>query len=134
MVITLADYFFMRKQYYFRPFQNRFYAWDVDRLIKLTKDSEVKQISLDSIKEIDENHWFNNDETPTCRAIFEHAKLIQEADLNYPIILAEDGRVMDGMHRVGKALIQGQDIIDAVQFRADPEPDFRDVYPDELQY
>lgn len=124
----------MRKQYYFRPSQNGFYAWDVDRLIKLTKNSEVKQISLDSIKEIDENHWFSNDEAHTCRAIFEHAKLIQEANLNYPIILSENARVMDGMHRVGKAFIQGQDTIDAVQFKEDPEPDFTDVYPDELQY
>ncbi len=124
----------MRKQYYFRPSKNGFYAWDVDRLIKLTKNSEVNQISLDSIKEIDENHWFNNDEEPTCRLIFEHAKLIQEADLNYPIILAEDGRVMDGMHRVGKAFIQGQNTIYAVRFKEDPEPDYTDVYPDELQY
>lgn len=124
----------MRKQYYFRPSQNGFYAWDVDRLVKLTKNSEVKQVSLNAIKTIDENHWFNNDENPTCRAIFEHAKLIQEADLNYPIILAEDGRVMDGMHRVGKAFIQGQNAIDAVQFKEDPEPDYTDVYPDELQY
>lgn len=124
----------MRKQYYFRPSQNGFYAWDVDRLIKLTKNSEVKQISLNSIKEIDENHWFNNGDEPTCRSIFEHARLIQDADLKYPIILAEDGRVMDGMHRVGNAFIQGLDTIDAVRFKEDPEPDYTDVYPAELPY
>lgn len=124
----------MRKQYYFRPSQNGFYAWDVNRLINLTKNSEVKQIRLDLIREIDENHWFHHGNEPTCRSIFKHAIFIREADLNYPIILAEDGRVMDGMHRVGKAYILRRDTIDAVQFKKNPEPDYTDVYPDELEY
>ena len=34
---------------------------------------------------------------------------IEETDLEYPIILAADGRVMDGMHRVCKALLEGKD-------------------------
>lgn len=123
----------MRKQYYFRPSANGYYAWDVDRLVELSKNFEVKQIRLDSIKEVDENHWFNDDE-PTCRAIFEHAKLIRDADLKYPIILSETGRVMDGMHRVGKAFLQEQITITAVQFQKDPEPDYTDIHPDELSY
>ncbi len=41
---------------------------------------------------------------------------------------------MDGMHRVGKAYIQGQDTIGAVQFKENSEPDYTDVYPDELKY
>ena len=31
---------------------------------------------------------------------------------------------MDGMHRVGKALLLGRSSIDAVQFNKDPEPDY----------
>lgn len=124
----------MRKQYYFRPSSNGFYAWDVDRLIELSKDFEVMSIRLDAIREIDENHWFNNHNEPTCREIYEHAKLIQKADLRYPIILSESGRVMDGMHRVGKAFLQGRDTIKAVQFKKDPDPDYIDVYPEDLPY
>ena len=30
---------------------------------------------------------------------------------------------MDGMHRVAKAVLLGRDVIDAVQFESDPEPD-----------
>jgi hypothetical protein len=72
----------LRKQYHFRPSKNGFYAWDIDRLIKISEDLEPKLIHIDSIKELDENYSFVCDgENPTCRAIVEHAKLIQETEV-----------------------------------------------------
>lgn len=68
----------------------------------------------------------------TCRLIAEHARLIKEADLSYPIIMCSNRRVMDGMHRVLKALNARMHTIDAVIFEQDPEPDYVDVLPDEL--
>ncbi len=56
------------------------------------------------------------------------------ADLAYPIILDSAGRVMDGMHRIGKALMLGHDYIDAVQFTVDPAPDYLGCDPDTLPY
>lgn len=101
----------------------------------LTNGFERKQVKLDSIREIDENFWFDNkNDSPTIRAIVEHMRLIQEADLNYPIILSSDGGVMDGMHRVAKALLEGEETIKAVRFNRDPEPDYEDVHPDDLPY
>ena len=112
-----------------------YYAWDIDRLIELTQNFKVKKVPLDSIREIDENFWFGGkDEVPTCRAVVEHTRLIEETDLHYPIILSMDDRVMDGMHRVAKALLEGKKYIDAVQFTIDPEPDYEDVRPDDLPY
>lgn len=126
----------MRKQYHFRPSEKGLYAWDIDRLIKLTKDVEVKMIYIDKIKELDENFWFGGDsDSPTCRAVAEHARLIQEADLSFPIILCSKGSVMDGMHRVCKALMEGREKIKAVRFTNDPAPDYEDIQsPDELPY
>lgn len=49
-------------------------------------------------------------------------KLVQQADLKYPIILCSDGRLMDGMHWVIKALLEGHIEIQAVQFENTPEP------------
>ena len=90
---------------------------------------------LDSIREIDENFWFGDEsDIPTCRAIAEHARLILDADLGFPIILSSDGRVMDGMHRVAKALLEGHEAIEAVKFSQDPELDYEDVHPDDLIY
>ena len=125
----------MRKQYHFRPSKNGYFAWDVDRLVELASQLTPQKISLSEISEIDEAYWFGgSDDVATCRSIAEHAQLMQEADLGYPIIMCSKGRVMDGMHRVLKALNLGLEAIDAVVFEEDPEPDFVDVRPDELPY
>lgn len=92
-------------------------------------------MKLDSIREIDEPFCFDDEDgKPTWREIMEHMRLVEETDLIYPIILSSDGRVMDGMHRVAKALRDGQETIEAVQFSQDPEPDYEDVHPNELPY
>lgn len=63
------------------------------------------------------------DEGQTWRAMVQHIVLMDQADLSYPIILSSSGAVMDGMHRVAKALREGRVDITAVQFEHDPEPD-----------
>ena len=125
----------MRKQHHFRESPNGFYAWDVDRLLDLSKNIEASDVRLDEIAELDEDYWFaGSTERPTCRKIVEHCALIERADLSYPVILCADGRVMDGMHRVGKALLEGRETIKALKFVATPAPDYVDVTPGDLPY
>jgi hypothetical protein len=124
----------MRKQYHFRPSERGLMAWDVDRLVAMTKDFPRVNVPSSSIRELDESFWFGNGNDPTCRAVVEHARLIEAADLRFPIILSSDGRVMDGLHRVCKAALLNRSIIEAVQFTADPEPNYVGVHPDELPY
>jgi hypothetical protein len=124
----------VRKQYHLLPGPSGFTAWDVDRLVRLTKDLEVREVPLDSIRELDAPFWLLEDEAPTLRDVAEHARLINETDLQHPIILGADGRVMDGRHRVAKAFIEGRQMIRAVRFRTDPEPDFIGIHPDDLPY
>ncbi len=124
----------MRKQYYFRRSDRGLLAWDVDRFVELSTDLPIQLVPLAEIAELDEPHWFSGDDTPTCRAIAGHARLINEADLTYPIILASDGRVMDGMHRVCKAEMLGQPTIEAVRFDRSVEPDYVGCHPDRLPY
>lgn len=64
----------------------------------------------------------------------EHMALVQAADLTYPIILSASGEVMDGMHRVAKAVLEGRTEIDAVQFPRDPDPDYVGRGPTDLPY
>jgi hypothetical protein len=66
--------------------------------------------------------------------MLEHVRLIERADLSFPIILSATGAVMDGMHRVAKALLEGRDEIEAVQFEEDPEPDHIGRGPSDLPY
>ena len=124
----------MRKQYYFRRSERGLLAWDVDRLIRLTKDFPRIHVALTSIRELNEPFCSEHDDALTWRGVMEHVRLIQDADLSFPIILSADGRVMDGMHRVAKAALLGRATIEAVQFTDDPAPDYVGVQPHELPY
>lgn len=121
----------MRKQYHLRHGPDGWRAWDVDRLVALTRNIEPQPVPVSTIRELDEPYW---GQSMTCRSVAEHARLIHEADLRYPVILSSDGRVMDGMHRVLKTLIHGETHVLAVRLLEDPEPDFVGVGPDDLPY
>ena len=123
----------MRKQYHFRKVENDTYIWDVDNLVAFTQHFKVKEIPLSNIQELEEAYWYP-DTHPTTQDILEHMQLIQQADLTYPIILCSQGRLMDGMHRVGKAKVLGKDTISAVQFEIDPQADFINVDENDLTY
>ncbi|MDR2219645.1 MAG: hypothetical protein LBE24_03590 [Methylobacillus sp.] len=125
----------MRKQYHFRKSKEGLLAWDVHRLIDLANDVQPCAVALSEIAEIDEPYWYDAEgPLPTCRNLIEHMRLVEATDLGYPIILSPDGRVMDGMHRVAKALLAGQTSIMAVRLHTMPEPDYVGVNPDDLPY
>ena len=122
----------MRKQYHFRPGAVGFRAWDVDRLSRLSGHLKSEPVAVTSIREVDEAYW---GQPMTWRDVAEHGRLIHEADLEFPIILSSDGGIMDGMHRVLKALMQGRSQVQAVRFETDPEPDHVGVLdPADLPY
>jgi hypothetical protein len=83
----------------------------------------VREVPLGDIAEFDQDCWFQERHTPTCRAVADHARRIREADLSYPVILSADGRLMDGGHRVAKGYLEGRSVVAAVRFEVDPEPD-----------
>ncbi len=126
----------MRKQYHFWPREadGGVDAWDVDRLIELSEELPVEQVDVESIDEVDSVYWFDEVQRPTVRAVIEHARLVDEVDSSYPIILGPDGRVMDGMHRIARALRDGRSHIDAKRLPTLPPPDHRNARADELTY
>lgn len=125
----------MRKQYYFRPSDIDFDAWDVDHLIELSANLPVKEVPLTSIRELDTVHWFGADGAPyTVRVLVRHMELVNRADLVYPVILGTVGQMMDGMHRVARCLLDGRATVAAVQFVEQPDPDHKNVRPEDVPY
>ena len=125
----------MRKQYSFWPGEEGLDAWDVDRLIELCRNLPVEEVALASIDEIDTNYWFTDEFwPPTVRRIVEHVQLVQEVDASYPIILGPGDRVMDGMHRIARAMLDGQSTIYAIRLAVLPPPDYRNCQPKQLPY
>ncbi len=125
----------MRQQYHFRSSPKGLLSWDVERLIKLSAALPHQRVDLQLLSELDETYWYDlGGAGPTCRNIAEHALLINNTDLEYPIILCADGRVMDGMHRICRSLMQGKTHIKAVRFTTTPAPDHIGVAADDLSY
>ncbi|HTK75684.1 MAG TPA: methyltransferase domain-containing protein [Gemmataceae bacterium] len=115
----------------FGPIDGSLYVWNVERLWELAGKLPVRTVPVNSIRCLDEVHWFGGlngfggltGTEPTCRRVADHAKRIYAAQFDRPIILSATGHVMDGMHRLAKAWVLGLPEIQAVQFAQDPEPD-----------
>ena len=94
--------------------------WHVARLIELSRGLPIMTIQLDHL-----NIYYVY-ENLTLRELVGHIMSVNEADLKYPIILDEDGELMDGRHRIMKALLEGKKTIKAVRFDVNPSPCERD--------
>lgn len=99
----------VRAQYHLRMSLEGRCAWDVRRLIDLSRDLPVIRVPLASIRELDEPYWRNESSgAMSCRDVVDHARLLRGGGgLSHPVILSSDGRVMDGMHRICRALLDG---------------------------
>ena len=125
----------MRKQYHFWPGEHGLDAWDVDRLIRLSADLPVVEVPLDAIWELDTPYWSTPGDGPTTVSEDNTPiRLVRDVDPSYPLIPGSDGRVMDGMHRIVRAVLEGRTTIRAVRFATLPEPDHRGCRPEDLPY
>jgi hypothetical protein len=125
----------MRKHYYFRPSNQGWDAWDVDHLVSLSRALPVADVPLEQLTEIDTPHWFAEDGSPmTVRSLVWHCRTINTVDLSYPVILSPEGSVMDGMHRVARALLEDRKTIAGRRFAEMPDPDYRNCLPSELPW
>jgi len=125
----------LRKQYHTRTVSDDQHTWDVHRLVRLAKELPAISVPMSEIVEADQLWWYQDaNDIPTPRSIAGHMTLVEQTDLQYPIILCEDGRLMDGMHRVIKALLEENKTILAVRFSQTPPPDFINVDPNQLSY
>lgn len=92
------------------------HSWDVSRLFELSRNLPVMEVPLDHLCV----HYLY--EKITLRDMVMHMQAVNDADLNMPIILDEDGELMDGRHRLMKAMLTGAETIKAVRFDENPAP------------
>lgn len=92
------------------------HVWSVVRLANLAKDLPVMEIPLQHM------NIYISYESMNMRELVEHMRSVMAADLSYPIILDEDGEIMDGRHRIMKALLEEHTTIKAVRFEINPTP------------
>jgi len=94
----------------------------MQQLWDLAAGLPIRKVLVRDLNALDEVRWFSErmNKLPTCRAVAEHARNIYEVDFRFPIILSPSGVVLDGMHRLCKAFLDGMEEIDAVQLPTMP--------------
>lgn len=95
-------------------------VYQVARLIELAKELEPFDVPLRCIC-ISTEIW---SPIKTARLLADHIKRVNDTNLEYPVIMDADGLIMDGWHRVVKALVEGRETIKAVRFEKTPSPDY----------
>ena len=92
------------------------HSWSVARLFELSRALPVMDVPVDHL------NVYVVYEKLTLREMVMHMAAVNAADLSLPIILDEDGELMDGRHRIMKALLTGAKTVKAVRFDENPAP------------
>lgn len=90
--------------------------WSIARLFELARALPVMDVPLDHLC------VYYVYEKLTLRDMVTHMQAVESADLDAPIILDEDGELMDGRHRLMKAMLHGKPTIKVVKFQQNPSP------------
>lgn len=89
--------------------------YNIHAAVTMARDIEVKELPI-----VDMYIGYKSPCDASLRSFLEHVKLVQAADLSYPILLNEDGYVIDGRHRLSKAILTGRKTIKSKRFKKDP--------------
>ncbi len=111
MKIDKNKYKYLDNQVYSAKNEN----WRISRLIFLAQDLKPFNISMKALNIYDLFPVAKN-----TQDFIKHMKKVLDSDLSYPIILDDEGYIMDGRHRILKALFEGVKTIKAVRFDETP--------------
>jgi hypothetical protein len=95
-------------------------VWLVSNLIERAKGLEPFDLPLRALN-AGSGVW---DPIESAYDLARHMKRVQETNLEHPVIMDEEGFIMDGWHRVAKALLEGRETIKAVRFDKTPACDY----------
>jgi alkylhydroperoxidase family enzyme len=94
-------------------------------LWEAAKGLPVELVRIEDLPEVLTDSWVKNWDDPNDPLVKCEAERTATADLAYPVILHPDGELMDGYHRVCKALQLGFTHVQAVRltYQTLPSPD-----------
>lgn len=91
-------------------------TFQVHDCIRLAKDLPVEDVQI--------RHMYMAYGCPcggTLRSFVAHMRMVTSADLDCPVLLDEDGMLIDGKHRLARALLEDIPVIKVKRFDVDPE-------------
>lgn len=101
-------------------------CWSVEDLWEAAKEYPVELIPVvDLVDKLNGTCWTEGaGEDATPQWVLGHTRRILKADLNCPILIDEKNNILDGVHRLCKAVLDGRDNIAVQRIERLPEPLF----------
>ncbi len=96
--------------------------WRVADLWQAAASVPVEALALSDLSEVTclSGWWWEPE--PTFVNFVDHCRRVLDADLAYPILLGPRGEVLDGMHRIAKAMVHDVENILVQRLATMPEP------------
>ena len=96
--------------------------WYTEGLWKKAEQLVPFEVEVAGVEELDENCWFGS-RAPTIREVLATLNGFKRLTSPIRLFLTTTGSLMDGRHRLCKAILEGHSKIKAVQFSSTPTPD-----------
>jgi hypothetical protein len=90
------------------------YTYQVSSLIFESRDLQIFKMPMAAV------NFEAAIGNPNTQSFVQHMKAVLNADMSYPIIFDPAGRLLDGRHRIAKALHEEREYILAVRFNEYP--------------
>ena len=94
-------------------------SWSVARLIKLAEEFPAYEVPVFTFPT-----WiWPWEDDQSLDSFINHAHRVQNADLSIPILISPSGAIIDGMHRLCKAILEKKETVKVKYFKELPSPD-----------
>lgn len=90
-------------------------TYNVHDAIRMSENLPVREMLMD-----DMYLGYISPDDGSFMSFVRHAKAVQEADTSFPILMNENGFVIDGRHRLAKLLLDGARTVRFRRFEKDP--------------
>lgn len=99
--------------------------WKIEDLWRLAKGRPIEHLPVEMlVDQLEGTCWTEGDEDVTPQWVLGHTRRILGAEMEYPILLNEDNIIVDGIHRLCKAVLEGKETISVQRLQQLPEPTF----------
>jgi hypothetical protein len=97
------------------------YTWNVVDLWQFVKNEKI-EIEEKNVNEfnLNFNPWFISPDNFTIAKFIVHYGKVRNSNLSYPIILDPENNILDGVHRLVKSVLEGEEKINCVKLKFYP--------------
>ena len=93
--------------------------WSVARLIKLAEDFPVYEVPVFTFP----TYFWPWEDEQNLDTFISHVNRVQNSDLDIPLLISPSGGIIDGLHRLCKAVLEKKETIKVKYFKELPSPD-----------